>query len=336
MTVEPTTESTGEEGNRDTGGEGNGQRPRERASSVSKEVSDQRSSVVVGIPAYNEAATIGSVVIAAGRHADEVVVVDDGSLDSTPEIAREAGATVVRQGKNRGKGASVRRAIEYARENGVERFVLLDGDWQHDPSEIPRLLEPIEAGEADIVVGSRYVDRESGRTPLYRRIGQVILDTLTMFGTGTYLSDSQSGFRALGRNAIERIDIRETGFGVETEMLRSAADEGLVVTEVPISINYDVPAPNTANSFFHGFSVVDTVLRIVRDRRPLLFFGVPGITLMAFGLGYGALTMSVYETGQAFPLARALYSSVTFIVGVLSVYSALIMHMLGNKIDRLR
>ncbi|MEF8791686.1 MAG: glycosyltransferase family 2 protein [Haloarculaceae archaeon] len=328
MTAEPTAEPTEAEpaGGIDTG----------RAGARRGVGTDQCSSVVVGIPAYNEAATIGSVVVAAGKHVDEVVVVDDGSIDATPEIAREAGATVIRQDRNQGKGAAVRRALSYAREHDVEQFVLLDGDWQHDPSEIPTLLEPLEADEADVVVGSRYTGTAATGTPLHRRIGQVILDTLTKFGTGTYVSDSQSGFRALGRDAIERVEIRETGFGIETEMLRAAADEGLTVTEVPISINYDVPAPNTANSFLHGISVVDTVLRIVRDRRPLLFFGVPGLTLMAFGLGYGAYTMSIYEAGQAFPLARALYSSVTFMVGVLSVYSALIMHMLGNKIDRLR
>lgn len=297
---------------------------------------EQRSSVMVAIPAFNEAATIGSVVIAAGRYVDNVVVIDDGSLDATLEIAREAGATVIEQRRNQGKGAAIRRALEFARENDMEQFVMLDGDWQHDPAEIPRLLEPIESGKADIVIGSRYTGKGAGDTPLHRRIGQVILDTLTMVGSGTYVSDSQSGFRALGREAIERIEIREVGFGIETEMLRAAADEGLTVTEVPISINYNVPAPNTANSFMHGFSVVETILRIVRDRRPLLFFGVPGLTLMAFGLGYGALTMSTYQTGQPFPLARSLYSSVTFIIGVLSVYSALIMHMLGNKIDRLR
>lgn len=323
MTVEPRAETTER---RDPIGGMRGPEPE----------ADQRSSVMVGIPAYNEAATIGSVVIAASRYVDRVVVIDDGSIDATPDIAREAGATVIEQSRNQGKGAAVMRALEFARENDIEQFVMLDGDWQHDPAEIPRLLEPIDSGEADIVIGSRYTGEDAGDTPLHRRIGQVILDTLTMLGSGTRVTDSQSGFRALGREAIERIEIRETGFGIETEMLRSATDEGLTVTEVPISINYNVPAPNTENSFMHGISVVETILRIVRDRRPLLFFGVPGLTLMAFGLGYGALTMATYQPGSAFPLARALYSSVTFIIGVLSVYSALIMHMLGSKIDRLR
>jgi glycosyltransferase involved in cell wall biosynthesis len=323
VTVEPTAEHV-ERWDAEEAADGPGSR------------TDQCSSVMVGIPAYNEAATIGSVVVAAAKHVDRIVVVDDGSFDATPEIARDAGATVIEQASNQGKGAAVRRALEHARERDIEQFVLLDADWQHDPAEIPSLLEPIERGDADIVIGSRYTEERAGGTPLHRRIGQVVLDTMTMFGAGTYVTDSQSGFRAFGREAIERIEIRETGFGIETEMLRSANDEGLTVTEVPISINYNVPAPNTANSFLHGISVVDTILRIVRDRRPLLFFGVPGLTLMGIGLWYAAVTMSGYQPGQVFPLARALYSGVTFIVGILSVYSALIMHMLGGKIDRLR
>jgi len=303
--------------------------------SVGKEVETSTPSrkVLVGIPAYNEEATIGSLVLQAFEYGDRVLVADDGSTDRTAEIAREAGATVLEQSTNSGKGAAVRCLFSFANEHNIDRLVILDADWQHDPEEIPDLLQGLEEKDADLVIGSRYVEGDRGDTPLYRRVGQRILDYMTHLGTGTAVTDSQSGYRAFNRTAIEQIGIDDNGFGVETEMLRSASDNDLTVTEIPISVNYDVPDPNTSNSVFHGIHVVDSFLSIVRDRHPLLFFGVPGMALMIFGLGYGAWTVSIYQSGGGFYLGKALFSAILFLVGIFSVYSALIMNMLGNWLD---
>lgn len=290
---------------------------------------------LVGIPAYNEAATIGSVVLTAKKYTDWVVVIDDGSTDSTAEIARNAGAVVLQQGGNTGKGAAIKHAFEYARESGAQQLILLDADWQHDPDEIPDLLRPLESTEADVIIGSRYLDGKGGRTPRYRRVGQIVLDKLLFLGVGVDVTDSQSGYRAFNRKAIEALDVKENGFGIEAEMFTAAADNGLSVEEVPITIEYDVPNPSTSNSVLHGIRVVDYLLDIMRDRHPLLFFGVPGLTLMVLGLALGAWTMSLYDAGNGFHLGKALYGSVMFIVGVLSLYSALIMNMIGNKLDEM-
>lgn len=294
----------------------------------------QTAQVFVGIPAYNEAATIGSVVLAAQEYCDRVIVYDDGSTDATAAVAHEAGAMVLDHHRNEGKGACIRRIFELAREHQADHLVLLDGDWQHNPGEIPVLLESLEAEDADVVIGSRYLDGGDGDTPLYRRAGQKTLDLATYLGTGEPVTDSQSGYRAFNRTAIETIDISEPGFGVETEMLRSAADHDLRVSEVPISVNYDVPSPSGSNCVFHGVRVVDTFLRIVRDRHPLLFFGVPGLILTVVGLLYGAWTVSIYQSGGGFYVGKALFSAVLFLVGLLSVYSALIMNMLGRWIEK--
>lgn len=300
---------------------------------VGEKQAERSDRVLIGIPAYNEEATIGSVVLQGFEYGDRVLVVDDGSTDRTVEIARRAGATVLEQPANRGKGAAVQRIFEYARESDIDQLIILDADWQHDPGEIPDLLSRFNEMDADIVIGSRYVDGDRGDTPLYRRAGQKVLDYVTYLGTGTTVTDSQSGYRAFNRDAIEQIEIDENGFGVETEMLQSASDNDLTVTESPISVNYDVPDPNTSNSILHGVNVIDTFLGIVRDRHPLLFFGVPGATLMVLGLGYGAWTVSIYQSGGGFYVGKALFSAVLFLVGMFSFYSALIMNMLGNRLD---
>ena len=122
------------------------------------------------IPAFNEEGRIASVIVRARRRVDAVVVCDDGSGDLTGEIAEGLGAVVVRHGRNLGKGAALRSAFLRARELGADVVVMLDADGQHDPEEIPGLVEPILKGAADMVVGSRYAEGSKTDAPLYRAI----------------------------------------------------------------------------------------------------------------------------------------------------------------------
>src|SRR5207249_10707974 len=112
------------------------------------------SRILAAIPAYNEGATIGSVVLKARQFASEVVVIDDGSTDDTANIAALAGAEVIRHHVNRGYGAAVRTCLMHARENGADILVILDGDGQHPPELIPRVVQPVADGEADVSIGS--------------------------------------------------------------------------------------------------------------------------------------------------------------------------------------
>jgi len=127
-------------------------------------------------------------------------VVDDGSTDDTVEVATAAGAAVVSHGVNKGKGRAVKTSLKYAVEHGFDALVLLDGDGQHDPDEIPQLIEPISNDAADLVIGFRSFTQ----MPFYRRFGRAVLDHVT--GAGGVVTDSQCGFRALNRKAIELLE----------------------------------------------------------------------------------------------------------------------------------
>jgi glycosyltransferase involved in cell wall biosynthesis len=184
---------------------------------------------LAAIPCYNEGLAIGSVVLKASRHEDEVLVVDGGSTDDTAEIAKEAGAAVVAYEENKGKGRAVKNALRYAIEHGFDALVLLDGDGQHDQREIPKLLEPLTNDAADIVIGFRTFDQ----MPAYRRVGRAVLD----HATGGPVRDSQSGFRVLNRRAIELLadTLVKDDFAVESEMTRLANDQHLRFADVQIN-----------------------------------------------------------------------------------------------------
>jgi len=161
--------------------------------------------VIAIVPAYNEAGAIGGVVdaIHALDGSFDVVVVDDASTDATAAVARAHGAEVLRLPINLGIGGAVQTGFRAALAGGYERAVRLDGDGQHDPAELPRLLEPLERDEADVVTGSRFVDGDGHyRPPLARRIGITWFARLVSAVTRTRVTDTTSGFQALNRRAI--------------------------------------------------------------------------------------------------------------------------------------
>ncbi|WP_255196475.1 glycosyltransferase family 2 protein [Halorarius litoreus] len=237
------------------------------AQSADAASSTESAEIMIGIPAYNEAPMIGSVVLGAREHG-EVVVVDDGSTDRTAELAKAGGANVVQHETNSGKGQSIKTLLSVAQEADVDALVLLDGDGQHYPEDIRNVVRPILDGEADIVVGSRYLERRrKEETPSYRRVGQRCLDLLTSKVTELDVSDSQSGFRALSEHAIERIDIRTDGFAVESQMLAAATTNGLRVTEAPIDVRYENIETDRRNPVTHFLSVaLPLLVKLVLQR----------------------------------------------------------------------
>lgn len=291
---------------------------------------------LVGIPAYNESVGIGSTIIAAQEYADEVVVVDDGSADDTASIARGTDATVLEHDENRGKGSALYTFFEYARASDADSVIVLDGDGQHVPNDIPKVTEPIEDGEADLVVGSRYLEGSGGETPFYRRFGQQVLDILTFGSSGTRLSDTQSGFRAFSPEAVDTLSIRTDGMGVESELIGTAMDADLKIEEVPIDVRYEGIDGQTYNPVRHGLGVATYLIQLIRDRHPLLFFGVPGLVLTLAGLALGVDVAATYNAQGAIAPGRTLIALFLTIVGVLGVFCGLILNRMSAMLSELR
>jgi glycosyltransferase involved in cell wall biosynthesis len=220
---------------------------------------------VVAIPVYNEAGTVMSVVEQARQYVNEVLVVDDGSSDTSPMLANAAGAVVVRHESNQGKGAALATALAWARDRqDVKHLVLLDGDGQHDPVEIPRMLNELEDRQLDILIGSRFLGHNNA--PLYRLFGLHTLSAAAALGSGIRITDSQSGYRVLSRRAIESLDLHEKAFSVEAEMQFDAPMKGLRIGETPIEIRYAGPARRSP--IIHGVSVLIQTIKMTALRRP--------------------------------------------------------------------
>lgn len=212
------------------------------------------------IPAYNEEVEISAIIKRSLKFVDKVLVVDDGSTDRTSQIAKDAGARVIKHYNNLGKGVSLKDA--FAEVRGYDIVVTIDGDGQHNPDEMPKLMRPIREGRADFVNGSRYLNG-SDDTPAYRHAGQKILDIATNITSGTHVTDSQSGFRAFTGKIIPYFRFRDTGFGIESEMLADAAENNFRILEVPITVRYDVENPSTKGPVNHVFGVL---IKIILDK----------------------------------------------------------------------
>jgi glycosyltransferase involved in cell wall biosynthesis len=289
------------------------------------------------IPAYNEERFIGSVVLKAKKYVDTVMVIDDGSTDLTAEIAQTAGAVVIPMGHNRGKGAALNFGFQKARELGAHTVVILDADGQHRPEEIPTVLAPIQEERADIVVGSRYLERKS-RVPFARILGHRFFSSFTNWLTGTHITDSQSGFRAFSSKALQEIDFNSRDFSVESEMQFLASQKALRLIEVPIIIQYtDSPKRPVISQ---GVSVLNGILRLIGQHRPLLFFGVPGGFVLILGLLWGAWVVDIYSRTHTLAVGYALISVMLSIIGAFTLFTGIILHsiraLLHELIDPLR
>lgn len=206
------------------------------------------------IPAYNEATQIVAVIQRTLPYVDGVLVVNDGSSDGTADAARAAGATVFSHAINRGLGASLGTGFEAARRLDADAVVTLDADGQHDPSEIPKFRQALEGG-ADFVIGSRLI-APTGGMPWYRVVANWLGNTVTFVLFGVWVTDSQSGFRALSRKALSTMVVRANRMEVSSELVAEARRHRLAFAEVPIQAIYTEYSLSKGQSFFVGIKML--------------------------------------------------------------------------------
>lgn len=304
------------------------------ASVVGDAVVSVKPKVIVAIPAYNEEVAIGSVVLRSLKYADKVIVINDGSKDRTAEVAELAGADVIEHTTNGGKGSAIKDAFEYAKTINADIIVLIDGDGQHSPDEIPILLTPILNGEADLVNGSRFVSGNGHNVPKYRRLGQEILTIATNTGTKLNITDTQNGFRAFSKKSFDCFSFRENGMAIESEMLIDAANAEIRIKEVPINVKYDVPKASTYNPVSHGLNVLGKVIGLISERRPLLFFCVPGAFLLIVSAVAIFITFTNFNATHSISVYYAMISAFCIVVGIFSIFTGFILNAIQSATKR--
>ncbi|MDE2590934.1 MAG: glycosyltransferase family 2 protein [Patescibacteria group bacterium] len=280
--------------------------------------------VIACIPAFNEEKVIGNIVRRTVQHVSQVVVCDDGSSDKTSKESETAGATVIRHDKNLGKGATLKTFFKYSKNSGADIMVTMDGDGQFLPEEIPKLVKPIIENMADVVIGYRFDDTTD--MPSYRKIGNKFLDTVTNLASELPFRDTQSGFRAYSRKAIETIGFSSDGFGADSEILVDAAKKGLRISEEKVTVLYNTGAStSTKNPVSHTGEVLTSLIELVALKRPLKFLGIPGIILILAGIGFGIYVLSTFNETRYFSIPFTLVALGSLIAGLLLLLMSVVL-----------
>lgn len=278
--------------------------------------------VLVLIPAYDEESAIAKVVLESRKHADSVIVCDDGSTDKTAAIAEALGAEVIRHERNVGYGAALATLFRRALDFDPDVVVTLDADGQHDPAEIPLLVDAVKSDNADVAVGSRFLGKE-GDMPSYRRVGIKVITGVSNRMSKSDLTDAQSGFRAYGKGVLNTVIPSEMGMGASTEILLKAGRAGLRIVEVPIVVSYG--RKSSRNPVYHGAEVVFSNIKHLSILHPLVVYGIPGALFLVYGLYLGSHALNAYVTLHRVFVGTTLISMGAILVGLLLGITAIIL-----------
>jgi glycosyltransferase involved in cell wall biosynthesis len=286
--------------------------------------------VIAIIPAYNESRNIGKIIAETSKYVTIIIVVDDGSEDNTAELAMSKNTKVIRTRRNMGKGTALKRGLVECLKYNPDIIVTLDADGQHDPADIPKLLEPIKNGEADIVIGSRCDNNSLSEIPMVRGFGLSFINFINRSLMKSTIKDSQSGFRAYAKSILSMIsNYNSTGYGVETEQLATAELYGFHIVEVPVTIRYrGLENTSKKNSILVGANIISTIFRIVVERRPLLFFGLAGIILFGASVITTSEMLILFNETRYFSIPLALITLGFAIMGTLLLLISFLFHTL--------
>ena len=297
-----------------------------------------RKKCVIVIPTYNEAHTLETVLDGISNALrDEPydslsLVVDGHSDDGTYEIAKKRASCAIYQ-KRKGYGDALRTGFLFAKNTlDADYLVMIDGDSTYDPQDIPKLLSPIIDDESDMVVGDRFQGMERGAMSFTNRTGNRFLSWVVRTTLGTDIHDSQCGLRAFRADLVDNLDLGTEGMPFATELRAEAQFAGARIAEVPVS--YGVRRGRTKLSPMRdGFRIFGTIVRLVRDTRPLLFFGLLGLVMGLFGLYFGLdVTLEYLRTGTVARVPSAILAALLLI----GSFQLLTLGLVADMIKRLR
>ena len=287
--------------------------------------------ITVGIPAYNEEKNIASIIVKLKKIVDTIIVCNDGSNDSTSEIAKNLGVIVIDHSKNLGYGAGIHSIFRKAREINSDVLVTIDADGQHRIEDIKKVVEPIEKGEADLIIGSRFLDTTQKQIPEYRKIGIKLITKVTNSSLKNKITDSQSGFRAYSKNVVSKLNVSDIGMGISTEILIKSSAHGFRIAEVPITVLYDGDT-STHNPVSHGTSVLFSTLKYTSIEHPLKFYGIPSVILLIIGATFSYFAVQYYVEIGRLSTNLTIVSTAVVLIGIVLLITAILLYSLVSVV----
>ena len=283
------------------------------------------------IPAFNTGNQINDVIKKSLKYVDRVLVCDDGSTDDTFYNAQSSGAIVLKHKKNLGKGAALKTLFTKAKEIGADIIVTIDGDGQFLPEEMTKLIEPIKNQNFDLVIGNRFLDKKE--MPSYRKAGNKILDGLTKLAADLPFEDTQSGYRSYSKNAIEKISFSTNGFGVDSEILISAVNTDLKITEAYVTVIYNTgEKTSTKNPISHSMGVFASIIELIAINHPLRYLGIPGLFFLIIGIIYSVIAITLFNDTRYFSIPSTLLALGSLVVGLMLLLMSVVLYSISHRL----
>ena len=291
--------------------------------------------IAILIPCFNEELTIGQVVrdFRAQLPDADIYVFDNNSADRTVEVAREAGARVAFE-RRQGKGYVLQAMF---RDVQADIYVMVDGDNTYPPAQVHKLIAPVLAGEADMTVGSRLSTQSQSEFKALNRLGNRFFQNTLNFIFKVRLSDILSGYRAFNREFVKNIPIFGGGFETETELTIKALVRGYRIVELPVDLKAR-PEGSFSNIRIlrDGFVILNSILTLFRDYKPLTFFGVIGLFLILLGLIPGTVVIVEFiKTGLVPRLPSAVLAVGLVLAGMLAIVVGIVLHTITRRFQEL-
>ena len=283
--------------------------------------------VIAGIPAFNEEKNIASIITRLSGVVDTILVCDDGSTDLTSEIAKKMGVLVIKHEKNLGYGGAIRSIFLKAKEMDGDILVTFDADGQHRIEDIKNVINPIVKENADLVIGSRFLDDSEKEVPRYRKVGIKVITKITNASINEQLTDSQSGFRAYSKKVVDELNPSELGMGISTEILIKASSKNFKILEVPIKILYSGDT-STHNPVSHGSSVILSTIKFTSIEHPLKFYGIPSIIFFIVGISFTYLATQYYAEIGRLSTNLTIVAAGTILIAVVLLITSILLYSL--------